>query len=77
MNAKTQERLLKILVPLDAFLVALFFAKARKFQTFSSMCWEWDLKGHRSWPRKIVDWLFAKAGDVDHCRTSWENEQAK
>ena len=68
-------RLKRILIPLDATFAAIVFAKAKPYQTVSSLCWEWEQKGRRKWPRKIVDGLFSLAGDKEHCRMSWENER--
>jgi len=68
-------RLQRILIPLDAAVAALLFAKAKPYQTISSLFWEWEMKGKRKWPRKAVDKLFRLAGDKHHCRKSWENER--
>ena len=70
-------RALKILYGLDQFLTVCFLAKAKQNQTFSSLCWEWDISGRRKWPRKAVDALFRLFGERDHCRESWENEDLR
>jgi hypothetical protein len=70
-------RLQRILIPLDAALAALLFAKARPYQTVSSLFWEWEMKGNRQWPRKAVVKLFRLTGDEEHCRMSWENERKR
>ena len=66
-------RLKKILIALDQFLAVAFFAQAWPDETFSSMCWRWELSGKRSWPRKVIDTLFF--WDRDHCRESYESER--
>lgn len=68
-------RLKKILIALDQLLSVVFFAQAQPDETFSSMCWRWELDGKRSWPRKLVDRIFFF--DPDHCRTSYEAEQRR
>ena len=65
-------RLKKILIALDQLLAVILFAKAQPDETFSSMCWRWELAGKRSWPRKLVDTIFWF--DPAHCKTSYESE---
>ena len=65
----------KIFIALDQLLAVILFAKAQPDETFSSMCWRWELSGKRSWPRKLVDLIFW--WDKGHCRTSYEAEQRR
>ena len=50
-------------------------------ETLSSRCWRWRLDGVRSWPSRLVDWLFfwdrerRGAVMVRHCELSWESER--
>ncbi len=65
-------RLKKIMIALDQLLTVVFLARGQPDETFSSVCWRWELSGKRSWPRRLVDRLFW--WDRDHCRTSYEAE---
>lgn len=50
-------------------------------ETLSSRCWRWRLDGVRSWPSRLVDWLFfwdrerRDGRTVRHCELSWESER--
>ena len=69
----TMSRLKKILIALDQLLAVIFFAKANPDETFSAMCWRWELAGKRSWPRRLIDRIFWF--DPNHCRESYESEK--
>ena len=50
-------------------------------ETLSSHAWRWHLYGVRSWPCRLVDWLFwwdkerRDGRTVRHCELSWESER--
>ena len=44
-------------------------------ETLSSRAYRWDKDGIRAWPRKVIDWLAARLGDVDHCHESYRSER--
>ena len=50
-------------------------------ETLSSRCWRWHVAGVRSWPCRLVDWLFwwdveqREILTVRHCELSWESER--
>ena len=74
---------------LGGLLVALLLACIRDTalplvwadETLSSRCWRWHADGVRSWPCRLVDWLFwwdreqRDGRTVRHCELSWESER--
>lgn len=40
--------------------------------TLSAFAYLWDVKGKRSWPRRIIDGMFF--WEKNHCRESYESE---
>jgi hypothetical protein len=42
-------------------------------ETLSSRAWRWDVKGKRTWPRRLIDALFFF--DSRHCLKSYESER--
>lgn len=61
----------RILIALDQLVNTL--CNGWPDETISSRAWRWELKGKRSWPRKLIDALFFF--DPDHCRESYESER--
>jgi hypothetical protein len=61
----------RILIALDQLCNAVFGGWPD--ETLSSRAWRWEVKGKRSWPRKVIDALFF--WDKDHCRESFESER--
>lgn len=50
-------------------------------ETLSSRCWRWHSDGVRSWPCRLVDWLFwwdqekRDGRTIRHCELAWESER--
>ena len=65
-------RIKAVLIALDNLAAAVIWGWPGL--TVSAQFYRWELKGKRSWPRKLVDWIFWF--DPDHCRQSYENEVA-
>lgn len=51
------------------------FFKARGLPTPSAAAYQLSLAGDDRW-RAAIDRIFAKRGQVDHCKKAWEREQA-
>lgn len=45
--------------------------------SISARCWKNKEDFKYSILVKIIDFIFAMAGDMDHCKTSYDNEMAK
>jgi hypothetical protein len=63
-------RVMAVLIALDNLVAAAIWGYPGL--TISAQMYRWELKGKRSWPRKLVDRIFWF--DPDHCRISYENE---
>jgi len=60
-----------VLIALDQLANAVF--GGHPDETISSRAYRWELKGKRTWPRKVIDALFFF--DPDHCKESYESER--
>lgn len=69
---KLRQWLKQVLVALDQALNALFGGWAD--ETFSSRCWRNRHKPgwNRAW--RVLDFVAALFGDVDHCKASYDSE---
>ena len=66
-------RLRAVLIALDQLCNTL--AGGWPDETISSRSYRWDISGARHWPRRWIDRVAARLGDVDHCRASYESER--
>lgn len=62
----------QVLVALDQALNALFGGWAD--ETFSSRCWRNRHKPGWKQARRVLDFVAALFGDVDHCKASYDSE---
>jgi len=66
----TLRRVMAVLIALDNLIAAAIWGYPGL--TISAQMYRWELQGKRSWPRKLVDWIFWF--DPDHCHHSYWNE---
>jgi hypothetical protein len=70
-----RQRLLFMLIALDQFLWCwLTLGRYHPDITLSAQAWQWELDGKRTWPRRLIDWLFWPI-EKDHCRMAWIAER--
>jgi len=61
-----------VLIAIDQLANALF--NGWPDETLSSRAWRWHIQGKRSWPRQMIDCLFALFGDLNHCENANRSE---
>jgi hypothetical protein len=70
-----KQRILFMLIALDQFLWCwITLGKYHPDITLSAQAWQWQLDGKRTWPRKVIDFIFRPV-EQDHCRASWIAEK--
>lgn len=74
MKARLIRWVLQVLIALDQFANALlFFGWAD--ETISARSWRQRDQLRWRIARVLIDWLFARLGDRDHCRSAYESER--
>lgn len=59
----------------NVLLGMLFFPREKSWadETLSSRSWRWHVNGIRSWPKKVIEWIFF--WEKNHCQESFESER--
>lgn len=72
--------LLRIAIAADIFIFALItFGASKRNETISSAAYSLEKDGKLQGRlfRPCIDAFFSLLGDLNHCETSWQNEQSK